>query len=420
MGMSPLEKDELKFALSQHFKPTMPINREDLFSGRRPQTEEVVEAINQNGQHVVLYGERGVGKTSLANMIMFKLRCSDRHIMTPHINCSSVHTYSDLWASVLDDIKFRAEKSNLQLPRQVTKLLRDSDKGLPTTVTPEIARRLLTTLSETMALVVIIDEFDMIKDVQLRQQVAETIKYFSDRNVPATIVLVGVADDISTLLDDHESIGRCIAQVRMPRMSRDEVEAIIVASLKKSGMTVEKSALHELSRIAQGLPHYAHLMGLHAGRQAVENGSKAVNQTHVAEAIHVAIERVQFTVRNAYLKGTTSAKKNALYKEVLLACSLTESDDFGYFAPADVRPPLERVLKRPYQVEAFARHLHTFCEEQHGPVLKKSDLTTRPRFRFADALMQPFVLMKGLDDKMITEDDLSETRNPDDPQGRLF
>jgi GTPase SAR1 family protein len=39
-------------------------------------------------QHVVL-GERGVGKTSLANMICTSSIAHDRLIMTPHINCAS-------------------------------------------------------------------------------------------------------------------------------------------------------------------------------------------------------------------------------------------------------------------------------------------------------------------------------------------
>jgi len=59
---------EKAFMLGTVFKPTAPINREDLFAGRQPQTRDVVDAVNQQGQHAVLYGERGVGKTSLANM----------------------------------------------------------------------------------------------------------------------------------------------------------------------------------------------------------------------------------------------------------------------------------------------------------------------------------------------------------------
>ena len=103
---------------------------------------------------------------------------------------------------------------------------------------------------------------------------------------------------------------------------------------------------------------------------------------------------------------------------MLLAAALAETNQYGYFSPSDVRGPLERILKRSYLIEAFARHLHAFSEPKRGPVLRKADLMNRPRFRFENPLMQPFVLMKGLADKIITDEDLRATRDVNDQ--RLF
>lgn len=422
MKMSQSEREELIFQLGQVFRPAMPINREDLFSGRQAQIREVIDAINQGGQHIILWGERGVGKTSLANMIMYRIRWPGRRIMTPHINCTSVRTADAIWIAILDDIRFRAERQGISLPRPIKKLANDFDNGLRLDFPPELARRMVEDLADDMVLVFIIDEFDTIEDQSTRQTMAETIKFFSDRNVPATIVLVGVAEDVKSLIADHQSTARCLVQVRMPRMSRDEIEAIVTTSLgnKNIKMTIEASALHEISRIAKGLPHYAHLLGLHSGRQAIDAGSKKISQKHLAVAIKSAIQKALVPIQDAYLRATTSTKPNALYRQVLLACSLAATDEFGYFSPSDVRGPLELVLGRAYGVEAFARHLHTFCDEDRGPVLKKGDLANRPRFRFFDPLMQPFVLMKGLDEGLVTEDHLRATRDTKDQQGRLF
>jgi replication-associated recombination protein RarA len=67
--MTEEEKIKKLSLLGQVFSPTSPIIARDLFFGRYEQIEKIVDSINENGQHIILFGERGVGKTSLANII---------------------------------------------------------------------------------------------------------------------------------------------------------------------------------------------------------------------------------------------------------------------------------------------------------------------------------------------------------------
>jgi Cdc6-like AAA superfamily ATPase len=419
MPLSADQRNDLGFRLSQVFKPGTPINREDLFAGRKRQIRDVVDAINQNGQHVILYGERGVGKTSLANMIAVNLRSPITPVIAAHINCNSGDAFGDVWRTVFTEVKAIVEKKHVALPAALKRKVTSASEGNPA-MGPDHVRRLLGEIGEHSILVPILDEFDTLTDSSVRRLIADTIKYLSDRNVPATVVIVGVSDDVDGLITEHHSIERCISQVKMPRMSRDELEQIVTNSLLFAEMTIERPALHEISRLSKGLPHYAHLLGLESGRQALDSQTTTVSQAHLAPAIRAAIEKAQLTIQSAYHKATLTSRKDALYDEVLLACAMAETDDLEYFSPSDVRPPLERILKREYKVEAFARHLHAFCTDERGPLLKKLDSTGRPRFRFVNPLMQPFVLIKGMADSALTDDDLRATRDKNDPQGRLF
>ncbi|MET4780168.1 ATP-binding protein [Glaciihabitans sp. UYNi722] len=50
------------------FTPHQPIAESDLLFGREAEVRSLIETLNTPGQHVLLYGERGVGKSSIANV----------------------------------------------------------------------------------------------------------------------------------------------------------------------------------------------------------------------------------------------------------------------------------------------------------------------------------------------------------------
>jgi hypothetical protein len=93
---------------------------------------------------------------------------------------------------------------------------------------------------------------------------------------------------------------------------------------------------------------------------------------------------------------------------VLLACALAEPDEFGFFAAADVREPLTKIMGRKYEIPGYAGHLKEFCGPQRGEILIRSGVKHKHRFRFRNPLMQPLVIMQGLVDKQLTPTLLDE------------
>src|SRR5262249_13035319 len=139
------------------------------------------------------------------------------------------------------------------------------------------------------ALVVIIDEFDRLPSALDRRLFADTVKTISDYGVPATLVLVGVADSVDQLIAGHQSIERALVQLRMPRMTDAEIREILVTRLPRLGLKIGGKALKQVVTLARGLPHYAHLLGLYAARSALEAGSEEVESAHVLAAVREAI-----------------------------------------------------------------------------------------------------------------------------------
>jgi len=114
---------------------------------------------------------------------------------------------------------------------------------------------------------------------------ADTIKTLSDHGINSTLLIVGVAQSVSELIQEHKSTERAIVQVLMPRMTRDELMQIIAKALLKSEFTMDESVKDKIVRLSHGLPHYTHLLSLESGLAAVERGSKKIENEDFSSAL---------------------------------------------------------------------------------------------------------------------------------------
>ena len=372
----------------------------------RRQIRQVVDAINQNGQSVLIYGERGVGKTSLANVIDdFYLSVANARIFAPHINCDADDTFTSIWTKIITqkDLKRPTVGLSDKISQDVDNILSEAVGNL----TPSHIRRIAEAVSQTHHFIPIIDEFDRVQDQQAVRLLTDTIKSISDHTVNTTIVLVAVGDTVDDLITEHESVERSLIQVPMRRMSSREAEEILTKSTELTRVSFQDDARKFIVTLAQGLPHYTHLLGLHAVRAAVDDHSWIINESHVEKALTEAIGASQQSLQRAYHSATSSPRKDNLFAQVLLACALAQVDDLGYFAAADVRTPMTKIMGRQYEIASYSQHLNGFCEESRGTILQRIGQARRYRFRFRNPLIQPFVVMNGLSKNIITKDDLT-------------
>ena len=386
---------KLNLKAGQVFTPGSPVNEHALFAGRLEQMRDVLNSITQRGQHIIIYGERGVGKTSLANVLSAILSGPDIDLSVSKtiINCDAQDDFSSLWHKIFHEIELVDKTSSIGFIQVEEDEIVPLSRFLPETVAPDDIRLLLHKFS--FPYTIIIDEVDRINNRQDTVLLADTIKNLSDHSINTTLVLLGVADAVDELIAEHQSIERCLTQVRMPRMSTNELLEILDNGLKKLAMTMEDKAKQSIASLSQGLPHYTHLLGLYAVQNAIENKKLTVDQEDVSIAIDTALRKGQQSIRNLHHKAISSSR-STIYAEVLLACALAPADDLGYFAASDVREPLSNIMGKSYSIPAFARHLNDFCDDKRGPVLQKTGFTRRFRYRFINPLIQPYVILDGI------------------------
>jgi len=264
--------------------------------------------------------------------------------------------------------------------------------------------------------VIVIDEFDKADDQSIRKLTANLIKALSDYSVNVTVIIVGVGEDIGELFDEHESISRCIEQVALPRMSNAEMKEIIRKRLPLVDMKIEPDALWKIISLSRGLPSYVHLLGLYAAFDAIGLKRLTITEGNVDQAINRALEKSQESIQRDYASAVHTNRKDTLFTEVLLACALARPDDRGLFTPNSIVFPLSNILKRPIKIANFQKHLKTFISEERSRILIRRGKERAYKFRFRDPMMQPYVIMKGVEAKLVDPKSLDVLSAPAEPE----
>jgi hypothetical protein len=366
------------------------------------QVREILVSVNQRGRHVVLFGERGVGKTSLAN-ILTELFAGDglRALNSGTVNCDASDNFSSLWRKVFRELSLYAESNEGRVNEHtVAEVLGGED------ITPDDIRYLLDRIPQPV--MIVIDEVDRLTDGTATTLLADTIKTLSDHSVDATLIFVGVADSVDQLIAEHQSVERALRQIRMPRMSIAELYEILDKGADELEMSFAPEARERIARLSEGLPTYTHLLALEAVQRAIIDDRSEVSLTDVDAATKEAVDGSQQSIRNTFHRAISSPRRDNIFGEVLLACALTPTDFMGTFRATDVEPVLTAIKRREYKSPAFARHLKEFCEDARGPILQRLGTKHRPRYRFINPMMQPYVILHGLAHGLISEDLLLE------------
>jgi hypothetical protein len=300
-----------------------------------------------------------------------------------HVNCGN-NNFTAIWKKVF---------------RRITISDRPVSDNYTNDITPDDVEYELSRFGLNDLPIIQLDEFDQISDQATRLQFAELIKSLSDHAIHAKIILIGIAENAAQLIAEHASISRALKQVKMPRLSLQDLEKIVVDRYSKLSLKPRDEALFQIAFLSRGLPHYAHLLGRHSALSAIADKRLFVNVDDVYSGLANALRDVDQTIIESYLVAVRSQRpEETLYESVLIACSLAEADDLGHFQQSAVTAPLSEIAPRTpsYTPTTFAFHMNEFCEIKRGRILNKYGEARNFRYAFADPMMQPYVIMRAL------------------------
>lgn len=279
-----------RFALATFFTPTQPVADRSSFAGRLGVLARLISSIESQRSHIVLYGERGIGKTSLLHVLTDVARESS--YIVSYATCGANANFSDVFRAVLEDVP-------LLFHRGVAPNAGEAESGgnladrLPSGgFGPGELADLCADITGTRVLI-ILDEYDRVSDSAFRQQVAELIKNLSDRSARVQLVIAGVASNLQELIGYVPSIRRNVIGLPMPRLEESEVQEMIALGETASGVRFDPHLTHIIHLLALGSPYFARLLCHHSALEALDQGRLTVDAGHLRRALDQAILEIE-------------------------------------------------------------------------------------------------------------------------------
>ncbi len=284
---------------SDVFTPSQPKTGRRLV-GRETELQRILQALQQDRAHVVLYAERGRGKTSLSNVVVETLRRKGV-IVARHI-CEAGTTFDTMMRGLMADLPNNLLAASAQPGSE------DQDEGCVAALPPsEIRPRDIVALPQRLAcrsLVCVLDEFDRVEDPFARTKLADTIKQLSDRDVPLLFLIVGVSRDLDHILGQHPSIQRSVAGVHLPLFSDRDIAQIIVRGGRETGFEFPPAAVVRITVLSRGMPYIAQLLGLRLTQAATMRGGTVISDEDFASAVGRMVEDAPNRVAALYSQLT--------------------------------------------------------------------------------------------------------------------
>lgn len=267
--------------LSQAFTPSQPIASLRTFAGRKALIASVIRTIENRRMHVVLYGNRGMGKTSLLQIIALLAR--DAQYLVRYSSCSAASEFDSTFRTICADIPLLYDKGFDPTSDQVAQGKNLGDLLGAERLTPARLSEVFARVTGTRILL-ILDEFDRATSAEFRLSVAELIKNLSDLATRVQLLIGGVASNLNELIEHIPSVRRNVLGVPVGEMTIEELGEIIANGETISGMTFSPDAKARIVELALGSPYLTSLIAGSAGEAALDDRTTLVSGEHVRSA----------------------------------------------------------------------------------------------------------------------------------------
>lgn len=402
MTIAGHDEESLIALLNRLLSPSDPIRSAEFLLGREGNLREIRRHLATKGRHVFIFGDRGVGKTSLAQTAAVAFHPSDSEPIL--VAGAEGETFETIVSTIARRVHAKNRQSGsteiqgkLSLPIISMAMKQTIDSGqAPNIDSLNDAIDALAYVSSCYSgiPVVVIDEFDRIKDSADKKKFAELIKQISDQEINIKLIFCGIGDSMHNLLGAHYSTGRAITPIELPRLDHDSLIEIVTNAVEGVGLIVDNETSSRIAILSDGFPYFAHLVTEKMIWRAFDDHVQITMMAleHFGSGIDAAVTHAMALLRETYEIATK--KYSDSYEEVLWALvdkpTLTRQSANIY---NESYLPIMRASRRePLELKRFYSRLNALKSESHGKILNSP---RRSWFEFSENMVRGYVKLKA-------------------------
>ncbi|HYC45664.1 MAG TPA: ATP-binding protein [Burkholderiales bacterium] len=387
--------------------PAQPVASIEHLHGREQELERISRALMAPGRHVFIFGDRGVGKSSLAATAAAQHQSSDASYIdvsgSPDSTLKSVIAnvvYQAVNASRIkktktsETIAFESKWAKLGSSRETA--LHDLQEQIGTIVDAVEMLREVAPLHSANP-VVVVDEFDRIQSTEERGRFADLIKQLGDKRIPIHFIFTGVAKTIEDLLGAHASAVRQFETVELPRLNWRGRWEIALAATSAFGVRLDREIYLRIAAVSDGFPYYVHLITEKMLWRVFDDPQVVTEITwqHYDDGLQQAITGIDAELRRPY-EMAVNQRRGDDYEEVLW--SSADSDYLQRFVK-DMYSSYEYVMEqRPDRTKLDADRYGARVRQLRNPscgAILVSDAAKPGLYTYREKMLRGFVRMQA-------------------------
>ena len=365
----------------------LPIKSTNIYAARG-EAEIEFGKIVRRGLIPVIYGEYGVGKTTMARYLFLD---KDKNGLLVNIESAAGKTIKDIFSRCLEKMGFSVQtkttesstssktseaSAQAEINSGWGKALIANKKSSTEGSTQQREEQFVVTSPtdsriieecERHGLVLLIDELhkastDFVSDL------SKLIKTYGNANCSQfKIVLLGTSSNAGELVKYDPGIDRLLQEVHLKSMTHPESEYIVTTGMRSLGIKIDSLTTDKLVKVSVGSPSILQYLSLEVAELAFERDERKAITLDIDSALSNYVKTKAARLYSAYAAAIETVGEIRYRKQILRA--MAEVDD-EYVTMEIIRERIITYVNKDIPSTALSGPLRDLKEDKYGPVLR--------------------------------------------------